>query len=82
MLLGFDHGLKRKIAFRVTWKPVSDALRTHGYMTDLVQTEVISYSMKMAVGKRAREMRTYPRSLTGRTASSHARFRIGTLIFL
>ena len=81
MLLGVDHGLKRKIAFQVTWRLVSDASRTHGYTTDSVQEEGISYSTEMAVGKRAREMRTYPRSLTGRTASSHAHFRIGTPIF-
>lgn len=82
MLLGIDHGLKRKIAFHVTWRPVSDASRTHGCTTDLAQKEGIFYSMKMAVGKRAGEMRTYPRSLTGRIASLHAHFRIGTLIFL
>ena len=82
MLLGVDHGLKPKIAFQATWRPVSDASRTHGCTTDLAQKEGIFYSMKMAVGKRAGEMRTYPRSLTGRAAFSHARFRIGTLIFL
>ena len=57
MLLGIDHGLKRKIVLGTTWKPVSDVSLTHGCMTEFTLLRVTFSSTKMGVGAQAREMK-------------------------
>ena len=80
MLLGIDHGLKRKIVVAATWKPVLDVLLTHGCMTEFTLLRVTFLFMKMVVGAQAMEMKMSSRWSMEKTGSSHDHYKIGTRI--
>ena len=78
MLLGIDHGLKRKIVVGTPWKPVLDVLLTHGCMTGFTLLRVTFLFMKMGVGAQAMEMKMSSKWSMEKTESSHDHYKIGT----